>query len=291
MKLAAFQHHRPTTVDEAVELLGSLDDAKVLAGGQSLIPVMALRMGVPAHLVDIGRIEELRAVEDDGSRLTIGAGVRQSALGARPDLDARVPLLAASLPWIGHRAIRNRGTVCGSLAHADPAAELPAAAVALDAELVLAGPSGRRTVAAKDFFHGYLSTAVRDDELLVQARFPIAPAGQGAAVAEASRRHGDFAIVGASVALELDASGVTAAAIALFGAVDTPIRLADVEAAVIGVDPGSDDAWHEAGEIARTSAQPLADDHGSTAYKQQLMATMTRRALRDAAARAAEAGR
>jgi CO/xanthine dehydrogenase FAD-binding subunit len=185
VKLAAFEHHRPSSVAEAVHLLGSLPDAKVLAGGQSLIPVMALRMGTPAHLVDLGRIDELQTIDDDGEWLTIGAGVRQSTLERFPDLATRVPLLSASLPNIGHRAIRNRGTVCGSLAHADPAAELPAAAVVLGAELVIVGPAGRRTVTADSFFLGYLSTAIGGDELLVQVRFPIAAAGQGAAVAEA----------------------------------------------------------------------------------------------------------
>jgi aerobic carbon-monoxide dehydrogenase medium subunit len=291
VKLAAFEHHRPSSVAEAVHLLGSLPDAKVLAGGQSLIPVMALRMGTPAHLVDLGRIDELQTIDDDGGWLTIGAGVRQSTLERFPDLATRVPLLSASLPNIGHRAIRNRGTVCGSLAHADPAAELPAAAVVLGAELVIVGPAGRRTVTADSFFLGYLSTAIGGDELLVQVRFPIAAAGQGAAVAEASRRHGDFAIVGAAATVELESSRVSAAAVGLFGVAGAPIRLPAVEEAVVGVDPTAGDAWDRAGELARSSAEPTADDHGSTAYKQQLMATMTRRALRDAAARAAEANR
>ena len=175
MKLPDFEHHCPTTVDEAVGLLDRLDDAKVIAGGQSLVPVLALRMAGPAHLVDIARIPSLSEIVDDGDWLRIGAGVSQSTVERWPQLWARVPVLAAALPNIGHRAIRNRGTVCGSLAHADPAAELPAAAVVSGAEFEIAGSAGRRIVAATDFFQGHLSTAIGEHELLVEVRFPIAP--------------------------------------------------------------------------------------------------------------------
>ncbi len=287
MKLPDFEHHCPATVDEAIGLLDRLDDAKVIAGGQSLVPVLALRMAQPAHLVDIGRISNLSEIVDDGDWLRIGAAVRQSTVERWPQLRARVPVLAAALPNIGHRAIRNRGTVCGSLAHADPAAELPTAAVVSGAEFEIVGSSGRRTVAAADFFQGHLSTAIGERELLVEVRFPIAPPGQGAAVVEVSRRHGDFAMVGAAATVTLDESGaISGAALALFGVADRPVSVDTVEDVLIGVDPRSADAFEQAGEIARRSVAPAADESGTTEYKQQLAAVMTRRALRDASGRA-----
>ena len=286
MKLPAFEYHRPATLAEALDALGGHHDAKVLAGGQSLLPVLALRISAPAHLVDVGGLAELAAVSEHDGHLCIGAGVRQAEVEARSDLAAKVPLLAAALPNIGHRAIRNRGTVCGSLAHADPAAELPAVAVALDAQLRLTGVGGTRTVAAADFFEGYLSTAIDDGEILTEVCFPIAPPGQGAAVVEASRRNGDFALVGAAAAVTADGDRITAAALALFGVDGVPVRLPEVERALVGAGKDDADAHRAAGELARHSVAPATDDNGSTAYKQQLVAVMTRRCLAEAGARA-----
>jgi carbon-monoxide dehydrogenase medium subunit len=286
VKLPAFEYHRPATLAEALDVLGGHGDAKVLAGGQSLLPVLALRISAPAHLVDIGGLAELATVSERDGQLCVGAGVRQAEVEARGYLAAKVPLLAAALPNIGHRAIRSRGTVCGSLAHADPAAELPAVAAVLDAQLHLRGPDGTRTVAAADFFEGYLSTAIADDEILTEACFPIAPPGQGAAIVEASRRSGDFALVGAAAALTADGDRITTAAIALFGVDGVPVRLPEVEAALVGAGKDDVDAHREAGELARRSVAPAADDNGSTAYKQQLVAVMTRRCLAQAGARA-----
>src|SRR5271154_6034198 len=192
MKAAQFDYLRPATVDEAVvALAGADEEGKVLAGGQSLVPVLAMRLGRPVLLVDINAIEGLDELSLHDGTLSIGATVRQRRVEL-DSLTATVPLLGLALPWVGHRELRTRGTVCGSLAHADPAAELPAVAVLLDATLDLPGPSGRRTVRARDFFTAPLTTLLAPDELLLAAHFPAALPGDGYAFAELSRRHGDF---------------------------------------------------------------------------------------------------
>src|SRR6476660_6031946 len=198
--MSPFYYHRPDTVDGAVALLETYGgDGKVLAGGQSLLPVLALRLTHLGHLIDIGRVQGLQSIEVDGDgTVSVGATVTHARVERSDVMAAAAPAVAGAMPHVGHRAIRSRGTVCGSLAHADPAAELPAVAAVLDAQLRLAGPGGTRTVAAADFFEGYLSTTIADDEILVEVSFPIAPPGQGAAVVEASRRSGDFALVGAA---------------------------------------------------------------------------------------------
>ena len=199
MKAAPFDYVRPATVTEALAALSeAADDAKVLAGGQSLVPVLAMRLGRPAVLVDINTVAGLDELSLSEAILEVGATVRQRRLEHDP-LTAAVPLLGMALPWIGHRELRSRGTVCGSLAHADPAAELPAVAVCLNATLDIAGPSGRRTVSAGDFFTGPMTTVLDPDELLLAARFPAAVPGDGFAFAELSRRHGDYALAGVAV--------------------------------------------------------------------------------------------
>ena len=204
---APFDYARPATVPEAVALLAETgDDAKVLAGGQSLVPVLAMRLGRPALLVDINAVAGLDALSLSGVALHVGATVRQRQVERDP-FTAAVPLLGMALPWIGHRELRGRGTVCGSLAHADPAAELPAVAACLNATLEIAGPRGRRTVNAQDFFTGPLTTVLAPDELLLAARFPIARPGDGFAFAELSRRHGDYALAGVAVHVTLTPSG------------------------------------------------------------------------------------
>src|SRR5882724_11314514 len=173
MKLPRFTYHRPESLEEALALLAEHEDVKVLAGGQSLIPLMALRLGAaPGHLVDIARLPELADVRDDDGALAVGAGVTYARAERSEQVEAAAPLLARALPQIGHQAIRSRGTVCGSLAHADPAAELPAVALAVGAEMIVQGPAGQRTMGAGDFFEGYLSSALGEDELLVGVRFP-----------------------------------------------------------------------------------------------------------------------
>ena len=194
MKAAPFDYARPGTVDQTVALLAeTADEAKVLAGGQSLVPVLAMRLGRPAVLVDINAVKGLDELTLSGDTLHLGATVRQRRVEHDP-LTAAVPLLGLALPWVGHRELRTRGTVCGSLAHADPAAELPAVAACLNVTLEIAGPAGRRTVSARDFFTAPLTTVLAPDELLLAAHFPVARPGDGFAFAELSRRHGDYAL-------------------------------------------------------------------------------------------------
>ena len=204
MKLPPVDYESPETVSEAVELLAEhLDEASVLAGGQSLIPLLALRLARPAVLIDINGIDELSGVSAADGWTVIGAMTREYMAEESELIAATVPLLAAALPFIGHEAIRSRGTIGGSLAHSDPAGELPAVARALDAELVVRSRSGERVIPAAEWFEGYFQTSRRPDELLVQVRFPTARPGTGISFQEVARRHGDFAIVGLAVSLGL----------------------------------------------------------------------------------------
>src|SRR5487761_1583808 len=209
MKLPSFEYEAPATAAEAVGLLAEhQDEASVLAGGQSLIPLMALRLARPAVLIDINGVDELSGVSAADGTVTIGAMTREYVAEESRTIADSVPLLAAALPLIGHEAIRSRGTIGGSLAHADPAAELPAVARALDAEFVVRGPSGERVIPAAEWFEGYLTTSRRPDELLLEVRFPAASTGTGVSFQEVARRHGDFAIVGLAVSL-VPAGGVS----------------------------------------------------------------------------------
>ncbi len=197
MKPAKFDYYRPDTVEEALSLLGEHgDDASVIAGGQSLMAMLNLRLAMPRALVDIARLEALSHIREADGIIEVGAAVTQAALLDHPGLAETVPLLARAMPWIGHYQTRNRGTVCGSLAHADPSSELPLCLATLDGEIVLRSARGERTLAAADFQTGMLSTARQPDELIVAARFPVCRPGAGYAFTEVARRHGDFAIVG-----------------------------------------------------------------------------------------------
>ena len=240
VKPAPFDYHAPATVDEAVALLAELGDgAKVLAGGQSLVPMLALRLAIFDHLVDLRRVEELRSIERRNGSLWIGAGTTRPPSRRPPRWPPPSPLLARATPFIGHFQIRNRGTIGGSIAHADPAAEYPAVALALDAELEAQSPAGRRTIPAADFFHGTWSTDLADDEVLVGVGFPVWEGRCGFAVEELARRHGDFALAGAVVAVQLDDGGsVTRCGIGLLGLGSTPERATAAETAVLGVAGG-----------------------------------------------------
>lgn len=284
MKPAPFTYHRPTTVAEAAGLLAELGDgAKVLAGGQSLVPMLNLRLAVFDDLVDISRIDDLSGIERRNGHLWVGAGTTEAAVERSAEVAAAVPLLTRATPLIGHRQIRNRGTVGGSLAHADPAAEYPAVALALDAELEAVSPRGTRTVAAADFFTGVWDTALADDEILTGARFPVWSGRCGFAVKELARRHGDFAIAGAAVGLELDGDDrVARAAIALIGMGSTPRRASAAEAAAIGNPVGSPTA-EELGQLAVADLDEVPSDlHGSAAYRRRIAAVLVARAWADA---------
>ena len=291
MKMPPFRYHRPAGTAEALELLGELGpDAKVLAGGQSLLPLLALRLARPAHLVDIGAIGELAGIEPDGDGgLSIGATARHAAVEVSPVVADRAPLVAAAMPYIGHRAIRNRGTVGGSLAHADPAAELPAVALALDATFVVRHPDGERTVAAEEFFLGYLTSAVGDGDLLTAVRFPPWPARTGWSVQEVARRHGDFALVGVAAVLGAAADGrIQRARLAFFGVGGTPVRVTDAETLLLGHEPGPA-AFAEAAQAATKLLDPPGDIHATAAYRAHTAGVLVRRALTDAAGRIGEA--
>jgi carbon-monoxide dehydrogenase medium subunit len=292
MKPAPFAYHAPSKVDEAVAFLAEYGDgAKVLAGGQSLVPLLALRLANFDHLVDIRRLDALRGIEQRNGHLWIGAGTTQATVESSGDVAASVPLLARATPLIGHFQIRNRGTVGGSLAHADAAAEYPAVAVALDAVLEAQSPRGTRTIPTSEFFTGMWSTALADDEILTGVSFPVWSGRCGFAVEEFARRHGDFAVAGAAVALELDTSGrVTRCGVGLLGLGSTPERASAAEASVIGAGIDDIDAT-EVGELAMTMLESVPSDlHGSTDYRIRVGALMVARAWQRAAEEARHDG-
>ena len=282
--MAPAAYHRPATIDEALELLARYgDEAKLLAGGQSLIPMISLGLARPAALVDIGSIGGLDAAEV-GKEVGIGPLVRHRAL-ARPsaEVDRAVPLFAAAAPYIGHAAIRARGTFVGSVAHGDPAAEWPAVAVALDAWLDVRSPSGEREVQAADFYLGPLTTDLADDEIVVGVRLPVALPRTGADVQELAYRHGDYAIVGVAAQVSVDDAGtVSDVRIGLFGVGGTPIRAVAAEAAARSDPP----AFADAGRAASDESDPATDATASASYRRRMVAVFVRRALERAHARA-----
>ena len=288
MKLPPVEYEAPTTVAEAVDLLAEhLDEASVLAGGQSLIPLLALRLARPAVLIDINGIDELCGVLATDGWVTIGAMTREYVAEESGTVADAVPLLAAALPLIGHEAIRSRGTIGGSLAHADPAAELPAVARALDAEFVVRGPSGERVVPAAEWFEGYLTTSRRPDELLTEVRFPTAGPGTGISFQEVARRHGDFAIVGLAASLTLAQGTIRDARLAFAGMSEVPIRADDAEALLIGETPSAE-LFEEAARRVTDDLDPPGDLHGSRDYRMKVAAALVRRGLREAADNAGE---
>jgi carbon-monoxide dehydrogenase medium subunit len=288
MKLPYVEYEAPTTMAEAVDLLAEhQDEASVLAGGQSLIPLMALRLARPAVLIDINGLSELSLVAVEDGRVTIGAMTREYVAEDSATVGDTVPLLAAALPLIGHEAIRSRGTIGGSLAHADPAAELPAVARALDAEFVVRGRAGERVVPAADWFEGYLATSRQPDEILVEVRFPAAGPGTGVAFLEVARRHGDFAIVGLAVSLTLADGVISDARLAFAGVSDVPVRAAEAEDLLIGQRPSAE-LFAEAAHVATAPLDPPADLNGSPEYRKQIAATLVRRGLQAAADNAYE---
>jgi aerobic carbon-monoxide dehydrogenase medium subunit len=288
MKLPPVDYEAPKTISEAVELLAEhLDQASVLAGGQSLIPLLAMRLAHPAVLIDINGIAGLSGVSAADGWVAIGAMTREYAAEESGTVAGAVPLLAAALPLIGHEAIRNRGTIGGSLAHADPAAELPAVARALDAEFVVRSQSGMRVIPAADWFQGYLTTARRPDELLVEVRFPAAGRGTGISFQEVARRHGDFAIVGLAASLTLSGGAISDARLAFAGLSDVPVRAAGAEDLLVGERPSAG-LFDEAARRATEDIHPPADLHGSSDYRKKVAAALVRRGLRAAADNASE---
>jgi len=284
MKPVRFEYYDPRSLQEALEILDAhQDDGKVLAGGQSLMPLLNMRLARPKVVVDINRIENLNYVRAANGVIVIGANARQRALHDQPLVAERIPLLREAAYYIAHPQIRSRGTICGSLAHADPAAELPALAVALDAELVLTGPKSTRTVSSNAFFLSFFTTDLRPNEILTEARFPAPPKDMAWSILEVSRRHGDFALVGIVAGLSLDQNRefITGARLVYFGVGPIPIRVKEAEAALVGQRSG-DAVFEAAAQIASEGIDPSNDIHATVEYRRAVAGTLTRRALRAA---------
>jgi carbon-monoxide dehydrogenase medium subunit len=289
MKPASFEYHRPDSVDEALALLAEHGyDAKLLAGGQSLVPAMNFRLAAPAVLIDLNRIPGLDDLAEADGALRIGAMVRQRAAERSPLVAARAALLAETLPYVAHAQIRNRGTIGGSIAHADPAAEMPAVMLALDARFHLRGPNGTRVVTAGDFFTGLFGTALEAEEMLVEVEIPPAAPRTGWAFDEVSRRHGDYALAGIAATVQVDDAGrCTSARIALLSVGDGPVLAAEAAAALVGSDPSDANIRAAAEAAAQRDIDPPGDIHASPAYRRQLVDVLVRRVLPRAFARAA----
>jgi aerobic carbon-monoxide dehydrogenase medium subunit len=280
LKPPPFTYLAPDSLEEALSQLAEHgDEAKPLAGGQSLVPLLALRLARPTVLIDLGGLSELAYIRADNGHVAVGAMTRERAAERSEIIRSGVPLLAEALPLIGHIAIRNRGTIGGSAAHADPAAEIPTLAMALQAELVAASASrGRRTIPATEFFQGFLTTALEPDELLVEVRFPVAAPGTVVAFEEAARRHGDFAMVGVASAVLVRDGSVADARLALAGVSDAPLRCHEAEQVLAGSAP-SMAVIEEAASVATSPLTPASDLHGSSAYRKHLARVLIRRAL------------
>jgi CO/xanthine dehydrogenase FAD-binding subunit len=297
MKPASFQYFAPASLPEALELLAEhAGDGKLLAGGQSLVPAMNFRLAQPSTLIDLNNVGDLFYVraERDGSGgerqaargLQIGAMTRQRTLERSPAVAQVAPLLAATMPYIAHGQIRNRGTLGGSLAHADPAAELPAVMVALAADFHLASVRGKRMIPAGSFYQGLFTTALAPDEILVQVDVPALPAGSGWSIQEFARRHGDYAIVGVAAVVHTDGGRCTAARLVYLSVGDGPTPAHQAAAALEGEEPTAAVIAAAARTAAHEDVEPLGDIHASVAYRRHLVEVLGRRALTEAFARA-----
>lgn len=274
---ASFDYQAPTSVDEAVRLLASSEDPKVLAGGQSLIPVLRLRLAAPELLVDLGRIEELRGIREDGDALVIGAMTPHHAVESDPLVAEHARLLALATATVGDPQVRHRGTLGGALAHADPAGDLPAPAVALGAELVIAGPGGRRTVPAAEFFQDLFTTALGEHDILVEVRVPK-HTGWGAHYEKFTRVAQQWSIVGVAAAVRTDGDTIAEARVALTNMASTPVRATAVEQALVG-GPATPDAVRAAATAAAEGTSPPSDVNGDGDYRRHLATVLTRRAV------------
>jgi CO/xanthine dehydrogenase FAD-binding subunit len=282
VKPARFDYFDPRTFEEAVEVLASAGgEAKIMAGGQSLMPLMNMRLVRAPVIVDINRVAGAGYVKAWNGGIAFGATARQRTLEWDTTVGDSLPILKTAVQHIGHAQIRSRGTVCGSIAHADPAAELPALALALDAELDVQAKRGKRTISAAEFYVDYLTTSLEPDEILVETRFPASPKGMAWSFKEVSRRHGDFAMVGIVAGLAVRGGAISDARLTYFGVGGTPVRCRDVEASLRGQPPGN-----EAFAAAAAAIQPLLDPsddvHATAAYRRSVAGVLTQRALSEA---------
>ena len=285
MKLPPFDYACPTTLPEAIELLASQDgDAKAIAGGQSLVPMLAFRLAQPTLLVDLRKLADLRGIRISDAGVTLGAMVRWRDIEDDDRLETAHPLLKAAIAHVAHYQIRNRGTVGGSIAHADPAAEMPGIAITCDAEIAVVGKSGAHVIQAADFFQGALTTALTPDEIIVEIRLPAWPAGRRWGFQEFARRRGDFAMAAAAVFYDQDARGKARNAhVGVIGVGDRPLRLTAVEDVLNG--ESIDEATIAKADAATSAAvDPQDDIHASAAYRRSLVGTMVERALKNASA-------
>jgi carbon-monoxide dehydrogenase medium subunit len=285
MKPAPFRYHAPKTVDEAVKMLAEVapDDGRILAGGQSLVPIMAFRLSRPAHLVDINGVEALKRLAVDGDKLSIGAGVRHAKF-QHPVVDGPLgKLLATVVRHIAHHPIRTRGTFCGSVAHADPASEWCLVSATLDAEMVAKSVRGERRIPARDYFQGIMTTALAEDELLTEVRLPILPPDTRFGFYEFNRRAGDFALGMALVTYRVVNGVIADPRVGVGGAEPLPRRIAEAEALLAGKPPGRE-AFVAAAAAASAAVDPLEDATTNAEYRRELVGTVVRRALEQAAA-------
>lgn len=287
MKPPPFRYYDPTTPEEAVALIGRLENARLLAGGQSLMPMLNMRFVLPDHVIDLNRVAGLAFIREEAGMVRVGAMTRQRELEFSPLVASKLPLVQAGLEHVGHRQTRNRGTIGGSLCHLDPAAELVTVATALEAELVICGPNGERRLPMSEFPLGFMTPALDLDEMLVEIAVPIPAAGHGVGFAEMARRHGDFAIASAAALVELDASGRIGRAVLVLGGVGAaPVRMQAVEAALAG-DVPSPALFADHCRLCGEVEDVLEDALVSAAYRRQIAPVMARRALEQAARRAA----
>jgi carbon-monoxide dehydrogenase medium subunit len=289
MKPPLFSYHDPRTTADVVGLLTSLDNAKLLAGGQSLMPMLNMRFVLPDHVIDLNRVDGLSYIRDSNGALEIGAMTRQRDIEFSDVVRARCPLMHEAIRQVGHRQTRNRGTLGGSLCHLDPSAELVSVAAALDAKVAVAGKNGARTIDFATFPVAYMTPAIELDELVTSATFPCWPAGHGYAFVEFARRHGDFAIVSAAALIEEKNGKVTRASVTLGGMGPAPVRASDVERALIG-EAIEEERLREICETLR-KLDAIEDIHAPASYRQQLATVLSRRALLKAHERIATGAR
>jgi aerobic carbon-monoxide dehydrogenase medium subunit len=288
VKPPIFEYTAVRSVDEAVaELAQHGEAAKLLAGGQSLIPILNMRLAAPGRLIDLNRVRDLAYISARDGGVAVGAMTRQRAAETSALVATHVPLLADALPWVGHFQIRNRGTIGGSLSHADPAAELPAVTMCLDARFTVRGPAGERVLEAGAFFRTPLTTALQPTELLTEVWFPATPRSAGSAWVEFARRHGDYALVGVGAVVTLAGERIGEARLALTGVGGTPVRARDAEALLAG-EPLTPRLLADAAVLVRRAIDPGGDIHATPEYRRHLAGVLAGRALRLATARAKE---
>lgn len=284
MKPPPFSYHSPTTINEALALLGRLDNAKLLAGGQSLMPMLNMRFVLPDHVIDLNKVEGLSYIRETGNAIEIGGMTRQRELEFSDVIRRRLPLMHEAILQVGHRQTRNRGTIGGSLCHLDPSAELVTVAATMEATVTVTGKNGRRDIGFAEFPVSYMTTAIEPDEILTAVRFPVWSEGHGYGFVEFARRHGDFAIASAAALLEEDRSGkITRAAVVLGGVSAMPVRASEVEQAIVG-KTASPELFRQACEACR-KVEALEDVHAPSSYRQHLATVMSRRALEKAHSR------